>query len=589
MKNINAYLKQIRIEIKNMFGTKGKIVLLCLLLIGAIAIPLLGLVNFGNNDNYYGGYEEELEVNGVIIPIESPLYWEIQDMVYRKEEVEANATDEKSDLKLEYLDMMINSYADVAVKLTGYEDYRMNLVYEKNELLKSMFILDHMDLSIEEMQLIISNQEMYQDEYFGKDISTQNIGDSSYLETYYDMDEIERMEKYEEDEEQLKTISDIIDNDNHEAYFNYEIDNYNNQLVEYKDQIEQIEKDIIEKPENEKIYEETIKGIRTSIENINEIQLPIMQYRLEHDIIPGSNKWQDIALRNKEGAMQSLKYTEAVSQEEYNDDNNGLKQRYDNYDEYKKAIEIQINEYSEQLLVANSSLETQKPDMNYVKDSTRNKVTGFLFYSLLFAVVAAIVSGKSIAKEFQSGTIRLLLIRPKTRKKVALSKFFAILIVFLATYGISVILNLLANGFIYGFADLTYPNYSISSGINGISFFSFIMPKILACMVTIIFGAAVAYLLSIVTRSTALSVAIPLICFAGSLILMSIIAFSEKFKWIVYTPVPYINMPLIFTEGMYLPGGVDPKTGYGVSLLIGLSVIFVALGTYFFKKKDIVN
>ncbi len=583
MKNINAYLKQIRIEIKNMFGTKGMIIVLSLLLIGAIVIPLLGLIDFGNNDNYYGRYNEELEVNGVTITSESPLYWEIQDMLYRKEEVEANATDEKADLKLEYLDMLIDSHANAAVKLTDYEDYRMRLVYQKNELLKSMFIIDHMDLSIEEMQLVINNQEMYRDKY------VEDVGNSSYLQYYYDLSEIERMKKYEEAKEELKIINDIIDNNNTEEYFKYEISDFNNQIAELESQIEEVQNDIIEKPENEKMYAETIENYKSSIENIKEIRLPIMQYRLEHDVIPGSGEWQDIALRNKENSMHTLNHTKVLSQEEYNDDNDGLKQRYKNYNDYKTDIEEILNLSSEQLLVANNSLESQKPDMQYVKKGTRNRTTNFLFYSLLFAVVAAIISGKSIAKEFQSGTIRLLLIRPKTRKKVALSKFFAILIVFLATYGISIILNLVTNGFIYGFADLTYPNYTISSGINGVSFLGFIMPKILACMVTIIFGAAVAYLLSIVTRRTALSVAIPLICFAGSLILMSIIGYSEKFKWIVYTPVPYINMPIIFTEGMHMPGGVEPNIAYGVSLLIALSVIFVALGTYFFKKKDIVN
>lgn len=576
MKKINEYIKQIGIEIKNIFGTKLMIVSLCLLLIGAIALPLLGRLEFGNNSNHYGGYAEELEVNGVSISNNSPHYWEIREALYAKEDAESNATNEKADLQIEYLDIIIDSFVDAYVKSIDHEDYRMSLVYKKIELLTSLFILDHIDFNIQEMQSVLTDRFMYR----------ENSGD--FNTTYYDLNDIERMKKYQDAEDELKTINNIIDNNNHEAYLKYTIANFNNNIVESQHQIEELEKDIIEKPENEEMYSETIINLKSSIETINEISLPISEYRLEHDIAPGSDKWQDKALQNKENASVSLKYTEVVSQEKFSNDN-GLKEEHKTYDAYKKAIEKRINEYTEQLLIANNSLETQKPDMLYVKDSTRNKVTNFLYYSLLFAVIAAIISGKSMASEFQSGTIRLLLVRPKTRTKIALSKLLAIIFVFLVVYGLSVVLNLLTNGFIYGFADLSYPNYTISSSINGISFFSFIVPKISACTVTILFASSVAYFLSVVTRNTALSVAIPLICFVGSQIFMDIVGYSQKFKWVIYTPAPYINLPSILAGHIYSQSGIEPNVVYGVSLLVALSVIITAIGTFLFNKKDIVN
>lgn len=227
--------------------------------------------------------------------------------------------------------------------------------------------------------------------------------------------------------------------------------------------------------------------------------------------------------------------------------------------------------------------------MKYVDEGTRKKIANFLWYSLIIAVFSAIMGGGLIAREFQSGTVRLLLIRPKTRTKIALSKLFALMIISISIYAVCILVNVITNGFIFGFADLGYPNYTITAGAKGISFFVYILPKILACIVVVIFATSTAYFLSVATKNTALSVSIPLVCFAGSLIAMSIIGYSPKFKWIIYTPLPYVNMPQIMSGNFYSPAGIEPNVAYGVCLLLVLSVLAVVFGTIIFKKRDINN
>ena len=86
-----------------------------------------------------------------------------------------------------------------------------------------------------------------------------------------------------------------------------------------------------------------------------------------------------------------------------------------------------------------------------------------------------------------------------------------------------------------------------------------------------------------------MSVSIPLVSFAGSLIAMGIIGYSEKFKWIIYTPLPYVNMPQILTGSYYSPHGIEPIIPYGIGLLLGISVISVILSTIILRKRDITN
>ena len=118
---------------------------------------------------------------------------------------------------------------------------------------------------------------------------------------------------------------------------------------------------------------------------------------------------------------------------------------------------------------------------------------------------AVLLVGWAIASEFQHGTIRLLMIRPKTRTKILMAKFIAALTLSLAVYVLGSLLNLITNGILFGFSDYAYPNYTISGDVN---FFAYYVPKLLACTVSIIFAFAVAFMLSVVIKNVAVAIAV---------------------------------------------------------------------------------
>lgn len=576
---IKDFFKQIGIELRKMFRSKFMVIMLAILLVFSIASPFIAKAIQNQEPTYYNRYmdDEQLIINGITLNHESPMYWEIQELNHTKEMIERNAATIDADIALDYVDRMLEKLLLIAEHVTTHDDYRSDVTWQIRQNVAVMFILDHLDVPADEMRMLMEQSNIYVDK--------MDVLDTEY----YQLSEIDRLAKYQEAEDQVTLIMSIVENHDHIQYLEYMIEQSHNSVEDMYKQIEQMEKDLVENPMNEEMYNEQIKNTQRRIKSMLEIEIPMNEYRIEHDIIPRDREdWREVALNHKASALYSLEYNQPMSQEDYEKDDY-LKREYPTYPDYVEAMEKEIKKSTEQLIKADRSITSLQPDMMYVQDGTRGKVAGFLWYSLVVAVFGVIIGGGLIAREFQDGTIRLLLIRPKTRIKLVLSKLLSLLLVCLVLYASATVLNLLTNGIMYGFDDLAYPNYTVSSGDAGVSFFAYIVPRMLMCSVVIFFAVAAAYFLSIATRSTALSVAIPLICFVGSMIGLQVIGYSEKFKWIFYTPIPYINMPSLLAERMYNPMGIEPNYPLGITMLIGLALAAIVVGTQIFRRRDITN
>ena len=579
MKNIKEYFSQTKLEIKKIIGSKLMIVFIAILLLLSIAAPILSTLDIFGPRYYYGyGYMEgELVVNDITIEDDSIFYWDIYQLTQTKQWLQDNATSSNDDLAIELVDILLQDYLSMANEIKDYQDYRANVVWMRTGNIVDIFIIQHIDVPAEDMQMILeSANAYYRDPY-------------SVKSQYYDISDEERQLKLENAQKDLALSDKIIKYGDHDAYFEYIMGQAQNEIESMKTEIERLEQSIIDDPSNESIFNEQIENIKQQIKNTEEIRIPIIEYRIANDIVPGADDWRDTALNSKEGALYDIQYNGQLKTQEEFEKEEYLKWQYGTYEKYKKAVQKIVDDATNRLQVAEKSMETGKPDMQFVEDGSRQKVSNFMWYSLLIAVFAAIFAGGLMAREFQSGTIRLLFIRPRSRAKIALSKFFALILICAGVYAASVILNLITNGIMFGFSDFGYPNYTISSGLRGVGFFAYIMPKLLACFVVVIFGASTAYFLSIVTRSTALSVSIPLVAFAGSLIAMQFVGYSEKYSWIVYTPLPYVNMPQILTGSYYSPAGIEPIVPLGIAMLLVISVVAIVSSIIILKKRDITN
>ena len=574
-KKTKGFFFQILVELKVLLASKFNLIVAAVIILGSLAVPIVSKVQAGKeNVPYYGyGDMEDIEVDGQIISVNNPQYWEVRNYTEELKYLNEKATSKADDLKLEYLNMLLENAVLIAAHVDSYEDYRTELSWQRQQIITDKFIFEHLDLPKEDVIAAIQYR-VY-------------IELTEMDENYYSLSQLEVLEKISELEEKIAVIDDIIVNNDHLAYYAYQINDRKQNIQENLDKIATLEQDIIESPSNEELYSDQIEQLERTNSMYTDIDIPNLEYRVEHNIVPRSGEWKDNAMQSKQNAQYNIAYNELMSEEEF-ESNDYLKREYKTYAAYKKNWQKEIDAQTEALYVAEQSLASEKPDMDFVTDGARKKKVNFLWYSLVIALFGAVIGGGLMAKEYQSGTIRLLLIRPKTRVKIVLSKFLALLVLCLGLYIVVDGINALMNGFLFGFGDYSFPNYSISSGAKGINFFGFYIGNFLTCSISVLFACCTAYFFSMVTRNTAISVAAPLVLFVASLLAMQFVRNMSSMQWFAYTPLAYVDFSTYLISDMTY-WSFEPMIGLGIPMMIVLSLLFLAAGVFVSEKRDITN
>jgi len=640
------FLKQVKTETKNIMTSKFLLILVLLALLFCIAWPVLRALGaapsndmigmYGirskmiSEDYYYG--QEPITVDGVTIDPENPFYWQLYSLNDEMQNVDMMEYNHEQTAMI-LRDMMQAEqkyYLRFAQYVKSYEDYRSQLGWLGSNAMIEKFILE---------------QAQYRDIEALKEALNYRYGYDplTFDSKYVNITAVQRLAAIDAAETKLEQLYDVVESNDFKKFIDFRIAqekeniaNYESLIDlkwvaiedlqrqkneaaaaldaipkrdEYSSQInEQLRKiDFIQKQLDNADLE--IKNLKTQIEYITDNAIPILEYRLEKNIIPGSGSWQDQAIYDMENAQGSLTYTKPVSEEEFYKDQ-GLVIQYRTYSAYKAKIDEQIDFYQNMLLVARNSIETDKPDMKYAPEGARSQTLGFLLFGTIVGLLGIVIGGWMMASEFQLGTIRLLVIRPRTRTKILMSKFAAGLAVCLGLYFAGILLNLLMNGICFGFADYAFPNYSVS-GQTG--FFAYYLPKMLACAVPVIFAYCAAFMLSTVVKNMAVSISVPAILFVACVIVMAVLASRtggyvpmpvdywppdtteriSQFFWLAWTPVPYVHLSDFFLANsgtqQLISSGMPINLGFGLPLFGVLSAAFTFISAWVFKKQDITN
>ncbi len=225
---------------------------------------------------------------------------------------------------------------------------------------------------------------------------------------------------------------------------------------------------------------------------------------------------------------------------------------------------------------------------------------GSVMLVTLFFIVA---SAMCVSREHTDGTIRLLLIRPRSRGKILLSKYLALL-----TYGGGMLaLSFLVQAAVFAVRSplelLSMSNFLIGQHV-------FHVPALLGaageCL--LLSGGAwalfsIAFFFAVLTRRTLLAILLPLLFHAGSGVIstltVSLLSSSASFSFLRYTALPYLNIgsflisPLAYYQGGgFLLGeqaalGATFPIGYAQILLAG--ALFTALAFVVFRRQEVKN
>ncbi len=577
------FIKQVKAELMNLLKMRFIVIIGIVVLIMGFAVPIISHVAeryYENQENSYGYYyynegAEPIVIDGIEVAIDNPFYYEV--MQYSEEYLMYIEGSNLNEEQLGYINELANIYLSYYLKyageITSYEDYRTNLVYEAMNRIPEVYVLETNPTNVQEFEEAV----LY----------------ISYVENIKDivaLSEEEKSERLEDNKAFIEKADSAILSNDLGAYADCMIMSLYINVEEYEDAIAVQEAAVIENPDLEDSASAEIERLEYQIATILDSTIPTWEYRKEHEVYPYSDDWRDRALNEIEYATYRLQESTNVLTEEKFFEDPYLVRQYDNYASYTKAMEKQTLEAQADILIAQNSLDADKPDMKFASDGARNRVNSNLFYAVIVAVLGILIGGFLIANEFQMGTVRLLMIRPSTRGKIYASKYLAGLIYTYAIYILGMICNIILNGALAGFEDYSFPNYSASGPIN---FWSMIIVRIFVCSITIIFSYSAAYALSALIRNSAIAIALPSAGIFGGMLGVTIVAYTKYAKYLAFTPFPYLNFSGFYSEygaiQTIISNGTNLSVTTGVIMLLVLSVVCYVIGLFYFKKTDITN
>ncbi|MDD4494389.1 MAG: ABC transporter permease [Eubacteriales bacterium] len=231
-----------------------------------------------------------------------------------------------------------------------------------------------------------------------------------------------------------------------------------------------------------------------------EISLWAANYQVEHEIPPFNSDWKYGLLNEVQGNKSEIIRLKGADPGEQD----------------RKAIAAAedaalIGEYR---LDNNIRVSTSKS--GGVMNESYNYGEGLKFWDVftssalginIISVLIIIIAGSVISSEFSTGTIKYLLVNPVKRYKIFIAKYISVLSFAFLMLFIYYVFNMLLSGIFFGFGDFGAPHLYVSGGkvLQGSSFL-FVASKYLVASVGMICMATLAFAISSVARSSALSI-----------------------------------------------------------------------------------
>ena len=322
------------------------------------------------------------------------------------------------------------------------------------------------------------------------------------------------------------------------------------------------------------------------------VELEILQMYLDLDVPPvaqsmmsgygtvGEEQWRNLLIQNIRTGKLSLLKGET--------DSGALLTA-------SKRAEVQ-----QQIDIAMERLKTETPPVS------NTSMLGMLDTSTsslsLISLLMMVLAGGIIATEFGSGTVKLLLITPHRRRSI----FWAKAVLLLEVIGIAAAAMyaaaFLLSGLMCGFSGLgSMQVISLFGHIVRIPYLLFIQLKYLVCLLPVAVYAAMALMLSAVTRKSAVAIAVSILLMYGSEMILQLISiFSAD------SPIPGLKFLLFSNTDIraLLPGpgaynGMDLSAmnistvdssitlGFSVTVLLIYLVCFLWIARDSFCRRDV--
>ena len=274
------------------------------------------------------------------------------------------------------------------------------------------------------------------------------------------------------------------------------------------------------------------------------------------------------------------------------------------YGSYEKYCEVMEKSYYDNIAavdILRYSAENGKPLPDMLSESTRNimvnAIAGNASTILLFCVI---LGATIVASEHMTGTIRLLVIRPRARWKILLSKLLAIVIYGLSMFVASSVLSAVMTLIVAGTGDLSVPMLIYRHGdVKEVSLVIHTIARLAVSALPNLFILSMAFFLSVAAKKVVFAVAIPMfITTFGSAVASMVMLFFAKLPFLKWTLLPYFIIDGYTTDVVMRTSGDFFGTDFvsmgfeleiGVVLFLVHIAIFTALSFIVFRRQQIKN
>lgn len=312
------------------------------------------------------------------------------------------------------------------------------------------------------------------------------------------------------------------------------------------------------------------------------LKIQVLEWRLEKDICYGDENFDSLLSQyeNHGTGVINSNYTYDINENNYKE---------------KESKDFDYNAKKEyQSLLSEYNIAKYKIENNISSKTTASDILQELFTSggdgLLFTIIIALMlTATIVSEEFNKGTIKLLLIRPYSRRKILASKLIACLIALIISIVIMILIEMLLAGIMYGFDTIgtqviTY-NYNTNS-VMSINPFASMMLELLQISPLIIILALIAFMIGTIFANTAVGIVVAFLVYFLSSIINSL-SMQFQVKWLKI--IPTLNWDLT----QYAYGSLPTIEGMTLafSIIICAITILVMLITAFenFARKNIKN
>lgn len=363
-------------------------------------------------------------------------------------------------------------------------------------------------------------------------------------------------QKVQEIENTINELVKKLDEDDWQYFANKELEEANQNLVN------------LEKQKSTTDDKQLLKDLKLNIENAK-IDKEVAEYRVNKNIKYGNDYLNTALSEYQTQSKQVIDY-----------ENRKDELKYQEKLEYQNSIKSkEINKY----------ILENKVNINK-RDTLKSMLENFFNeFGLFILVIVIMIAGTIVSEEFNKGTIKLLLIKPYSRKKILLSKLLTTFIILFFVIITSIIMEIIVGGIMFGFDSITLPtivyNFNTNS-IQEINIFTYLGIQMLAQLPMFILLISLAFAISTIFTNSALAITISLLGYMSTMIINQlVIAYNIKFMKYFVT----MNWDL----SQYLFGKLPNMEGMSMILSIIICIIYFIILTIptfiIMKKKNIKN